>query len=132
MFRTIWFSFEDEEAELHDIPQDTSISTLRRRLHEGKIFRFPTGAAQTDLQIGRMSGEKFEKFKARNDLDDINFKKDETLMVRIKKRKYPLLIARYLSVMLIYLYMQPKQFRFLPTFLYLLQVLLSSRELKGQ
>jgi hypothetical protein len=88
MSRTVWFCYEDEEAELHDVSPDTSVSTLRRRLHAGKIFPFPDGATQTDLQIGRMNGDKFEKFKARNDLEDINLKKDETLYVRIKKGKF--------------------------------------------
>ena len=85
--QTVWFEYEDEEAELHDIPPETSISTLRRKLHEGKIFPFPDGVTQTDVQIGRInSSNQFEKFKARHSLEYVKFDPDETLHVRVKKR----------------------------------------------
>lgn len=86
--KTVWFEYEDEEAELHDIPLDTSISTLRRKLHEGKIFHFPDGVTQTDVQIGRLNpvNKQFEKFKARHSLEFVKFDPDETLHVRVKKR----------------------------------------------
>ena len=84
---TVWFEYEDEEAELRDITRDTSISALRRKLHEGKIFHFPDGVTQTDVQIGRLNEAKqFEKFKARDSLREVNFDQDETLQVRVKKR----------------------------------------------
>lgn len=84
---TVWFEYEDEEAELRDIALFSSISTLRRKLHEGKIFHFPESATQTDVQIGRLnSAKQFEKFKARDTLESVNFAPEETLQVRVKKR----------------------------------------------
>jgi hypothetical protein len=84
---TVWFEYEDEEAELRDITRDTSVSTLRRKLHEGKIFHFPDAVTQTDVEIGRLNNQKqFEKFKARDSLKEVNFDPDETLQVRVKKR----------------------------------------------
>jgi len=88
MLFSVWFSYEDEEVELSELSNDTTVSALRKILHEGKIFRFPYGTPQTDLQIGRLSSDqKFEKFKARNTLGDIQFKVGDTLYVRIKKSK---------------------------------------------
>lgn len=83
---TVWFEFDDEEAELRDITRDTSVSTLRRKLIEGKIFHFPDGVTQTDVQIGRLKNKEFEKFKARDSLKEVGFDPDETLQVRVKKR----------------------------------------------
>lgn len=85
--QTVWFEYEDEEAELRDIPMFSSVSTLRRKLHEGKIFHFPDSATQTDVQIGRLnSAKQFEKFKARDTLDSVKYGPEETLQVRVKKR----------------------------------------------
>lgn len=84
---SVWFEYEDEEAELRDITKDTTISTLRRKLHEGKIFHFPDGVTQTDVQIGKLNSNKqFEKFKARDSLQELKLDPDETLQVRVKKR----------------------------------------------
>ncbi|EGC33807.1 myosin heavy chain kinase B [Dictyostelium purpureum] len=95
MVFSVWFSYEDEEVELSDLTNDTSISAIRKLLHEGKIFRFPYGTSQTDLQIGKListgtnnsSDNKFEKLKARNTLGDIQYKVGDTLYVRVKKSK---------------------------------------------
>ncbi|EFA81911.1 myosin heavy chain kinase [Heterostelium album PN500] len=83
----VWFSYEDEEVELDDLNLDTTVSALRKIIHEGKIFHFPYGTSQTDIQIGTMSGDKFEKYKARNTLDDIQYKMGDTLFVKVKKSK---------------------------------------------
>ncbi|KAF2076210.1 hypothetical protein CYY_002510, partial [Polysphondylium violaceum] len=85
MVFSVWFSYEDDEVELEDLSNDTTVSAIRKMLHEGKIFRFPYGTSQTDLQIGKLIDQKFEKFKARNTLGDIQFKLGETLYVRVKK-----------------------------------------------
>ncbi|KYQ91700.1 myosin heavy chain kinase [Tieghemostelium lacteum] len=83
----VWFSYEDEEVEIPDLTSDTTVSSLRKILHEGKIFHFPYGTSQTDLQIGKISNEKFDKYKARNTLVDIQYKQGDTLVVKLKKSK---------------------------------------------
>ncbi|KAM9995653.1 hypothetical protein ACTFIY_001836 [Dictyostelium cf. discoideum] len=97
MIFKVWFSYEDEEVELSELTNDTTVSAIRKILHEGKIFRFPYGTSQTDLQIGKMlpsgsgggatADSKFDKFKARNTLADIQYKVGDTLYVRVKKSK---------------------------------------------
>ncbi|GAM26183.1 hypothetical protein SAMD00019534_093580, partial [Acytostelium subglobosum LB1] len=83
----VWFSYEDEEVELADLNLETTVSAIRKIIHEGKIFHFPYGTSQTDIQIGRMIGDKFEKYKARNTLSDIQYKVGDTLHVIVKKIK---------------------------------------------
>eukprot|EP01133_Synstelium_polycarpum_P004097 gene4097-4781_t len=83
----VWFSYEDEEVELSDLNLETTVSAIRKIIHEGKIFHFPYGTSQTDIQIGSLVGEKFEKYKARNTLGDIQYKVGDTLNVKVKKAK---------------------------------------------
>eukprot|EP01113_Clastostelium_recurvatum_P027764 TRINITY_DN3359_c0_g1_i3.p1 TRINITY_DN3359_c0_g1~~TRINITY_DN3359_c0_g1_i3.p1 ORF type:complete len:785 (-),score=166.46 TRINITY_DN3359_c0_g1_i3:106-2343(-) len=83
----VWFSYEGDEAELQDVTMDTNTSTLRRRLHDGKLFRFPEGTTQTDLNIGTLQGNVYDKWKPRTTLDEMNFNASkDTLYVRIEKR----------------------------------------------
>eukprot|EP01132_Coremiostelium_polycephalum_P002804 gene2804-3486_t len=100
----VWLSYEDEEVELSDLNTDTTVSAIRKIIHEGKIFHFPYGTSQTDLQIGRLgSDNKFEKYKARNTLSDLQYKIGDTLHVRVKKSKstdialYPTLNMSFLE-----------------------------------